>query len=150
MSYPNEIATAALSKMLRRPVKFVADRLESFISDIPARDHCVKGRTAVRHDGTITAFQIDDLTGIGPYSMYPRTSAIEANQVVNFVGAPCATPNYRAQTRVVLRCWRSSHLVPGWRSGASRRIRILCQTSVTEPGQGAEAVTAQVVATALG
>jgi len=35
--------------------------------------------------------EIDDLTGIGPYSMYPRTSAIEANQVVNLVGGPYVT-----------------------------------------------------------
>ena len=99
--YPDEMATAALSKMLRRPVKYVADRLESFVTDIHARDHRVKGRVAVRNDGTITAFEIDDLTGIGPYSMYPRTSAIEANQVVNLVGGPYTTPNYRARTRVV-------------------------------------------------
>ncbi|MFX4990385.1 molybdopterin cofactor-binding domain-containing protein, partial [Acinetobacter baumannii] len=44
---------------------------------------------------------IDDLTGIGPYSMYPRTSAIEANQVVNLVGGPYASKNYRARARVV-------------------------------------------------
>jgi carbon-monoxide dehydrogenase large subunit len=99
--YPDEMATAALSKMLRRPVKYVADRLESFVTDIHARDHRVKGRVAVRNDGVITAFEIDDLTGIGPYSMYPRTSAIEANQVVNLVGGPYTTPNYRARTRVV-------------------------------------------------
>ena len=99
--YPDEMATAALSKMLRRPVKYVADRLESFVTDIHARDHRVKARVAVRNDGTITAFEIDDLTGIGPYSMYPRTSAIEANQVVNLVGGPYTTPNYRARTRVV-------------------------------------------------
>src|SRR5471030_487813 len=35
--YPDEMCTAALSIMLRRPVKFVADRLESFLSDIHAR-----------------------------------------------------------------------------------------------------------------
>jgi carbon-monoxide dehydrogenase large subunit len=99
--YPDEMATAALSKLLRRPVKYVADRLESFVTDIHARDHRVRGRIAVRNDGTITAFEIDDLTGIGPYSMYPRTSAIEANQVVNLVGGPYVTPNYRARTRVV-------------------------------------------------
>jgi carbon-monoxide dehydrogenase large subunit len=99
--YPDEMATAALSKILRRPVKYVADRLESFVTDIHARDHRVKGRIAVRNDGVILGFEIDDLTGIGPYSMYPRTSAIEANQVVNLVGGPYAVANYRARTRVV-------------------------------------------------
>ena len=35
--YADEMATAALSKMLGRPVKFAADRLESFLTDIHAR-----------------------------------------------------------------------------------------------------------------
>ncbi len=99
--YADEMATYALSKLLKRPIKFVADRVESFNTDIHARDHRCKGRIGVKRDGTITAFEIDDLTGIGPYSMYPRTSAIEANQVVNLVGGPYVTKNYRARARVV-------------------------------------------------
>lgn len=99
--YADEMATCALSKLLCRPVKFVADRVESFNTDIHARDHRCKGRIGVKRDGTITAFEIDDLTGIGPYSVYPRTSAMEANQVVNLVGAPYRTANYRARARVV-------------------------------------------------
>jgi carbon-monoxide dehydrogenase large subunit len=100
-TYADEMATVALSKMLKRPVKFVADRLESFVTDIHARDHRIKAKIGVKNDGTITAFEIDDLTGIGPYSVYPRTSGIEANQVVNLVGGPYTCPNYRAQARVV-------------------------------------------------
>src|ERR1700733_7011632 len=99
--YADEMATAALAKLLKRPIKFVADRLESFVTDIHARDHRVKAKIGVKKDGTITAFEIDDLTGIGPYSMYPRTSGIEANQVVNLVGGPYVCPNYRARARVV-------------------------------------------------
>ncbi len=99
--YADEMATVALSKLLRRPVKFVADRLESFITDIHARDHRVTAKIGVKTDGTITAFEIDDLTGIGPYSVYPRTSGIEANQVVNLVGGPYTCSNYRARARVV-------------------------------------------------
>jgi carbon-monoxide dehydrogenase large subunit len=100
-AYADEMATVALSKLLKRPVKYVADRVESFATDIHARDHRCRGRVAVKKDGTISAFEIDDVTGIGPYSMYPRTSAIEANQVVNLVGGPYVTANYRAQARVV-------------------------------------------------
>ena len=70
-------------------------------TDIHARDHRVKARIGVKRDGTITAFEIDDLTGVGPYSVYPRTSGIEANQVVNLVGGPYTCPNYRARARVV-------------------------------------------------
>jgi carbon-monoxide dehydrogenase large subunit len=99
--YADEMATYALAKLLRRPIKFVADRVESFNTDIHARDHRCKGKIGVKRDGSITAFEIDDLTGIGPYSMYPRTSAIEANQVVNLIGGPYTSKNYRARARVV-------------------------------------------------
>jgi carbon-monoxide dehydrogenase large subunit len=99
--YADEMATVALSKLLKRPIKFVADRLESFVTDIHARDHRIHAKIGVTRDGTITAFAIDDLTGIGPYSVYPRTSGIEANQIVNLVGGPYTCPNYRARARVV-------------------------------------------------
>jgi carbon-monoxide dehydrogenase large subunit len=100
-TYADEMAAVALSKLLKRPIKFVADRLESFVTDIHARDHRIKAKIGVKNDGTITAFEIDDLTGVGPYSVYPRTSGIEANQVVSLVGGPYTCPNYRAQARVV-------------------------------------------------
>ena len=100
-TYADEMAAVALSKLLKRPIKFVADRLESFVTDIHARDHRIKAKIGVKNDGTITAFEIDDLTGVGPYSVYPRTSGIEANQVVSLVGGSYTCSNYRAQARVV-------------------------------------------------
>jgi carbon-monoxide dehydrogenase large subunit len=100
-TYADEMATVALSVMLHRPVKFIADRLESFVSDIHARDHVVRARAAIADDGRITAIEIDDLTGVGPYSVYPRTSAVEANQIVNLIAAQYRLENYRAHSRVV-------------------------------------------------
>jgi carbon-monoxide dehydrogenase large subunit len=100
--YADEVAVAAIARIMGRPVKFIADRLESFSTDIHARDHRIKGRMAVDAGGRITAIDIDDLTGIGPYSVYPRTSAVEGNQVVNLVGGPYDFPSYRAKTTVVL------------------------------------------------
>jgi carbon-monoxide dehydrogenase large subunit len=99
--YPDEMATAALSVMLRRPVKFVADRLESFLSDIHCREHRVKVKVALSKSGEILAFDLDDLTAIGPYSVYPRTSGIEGNQVVNLTGGPYRHREYRARLHVV-------------------------------------------------
>ncbi len=99
--YPDEMATAAISVMLRRPVKFVADRLESFLSDIHAREHKARVRLACTRDGEMLAFELDDITAIGPYSVYPRTSGIEGNQVVNLTGGPYKHQKYRAMMHVV-------------------------------------------------
>ena len=100
-AYPDEFATVALAKLLQAAREFVADRLESFVTDIHAREHRIKGKIAVKHDGPIPAFEIDDLTGVGPYSVYPRTSGIEGNQVVNLIGGPYTCGNYRAKAPVV-------------------------------------------------
>ena len=99
--YGDEMATVALSIMLRRPVKFVADRLESFVADIHARAHRVRARMAVAADGTITAMAVDDTTGIGPYSAYPRTSAVEGNQTIRLMGGPYGHRAYRGTLKVV-------------------------------------------------
>jgi carbon-monoxide dehydrogenase large subunit len=100
-TYPDEMATAAISMILKRPVKFVADRMESFVTDLHARDHRAHVRAAFAADGELLAMEMDDLTGVGPYSMYPRTSALEALQVINYVGAPYTHKNYKARSRVV-------------------------------------------------
>ncbi|MFL5046622.1 MAG: xanthine dehydrogenase family protein molybdopterin-binding subunit, partial [Xanthobacteraceae bacterium] len=42
-----------------------------------------------------------DVTAIGPYSVYPRTSGIEGNQVVNLTGGPYKHQKYRAKMHVV-------------------------------------------------
>jgi carbon-monoxide dehydrogenase large subunit len=98
--YPDEMAAIAIAILLARPVKFVADRLESFVSDIHAREHRISARMAVSRSGELLAFAIDDRTGIGPYSTYPRTSAVEGNQVVNLAGSWYRCKNYRARLRV--------------------------------------------------
>ena len=100
--YPDEMATAAIAMAIGRPVKFIADRIESFATDIHARDHEIDARIVVNGDGKILAIDVDDYTGIGPYSVYPRTSAMEGNQVVNLCGGPYDFANYRARTTVVL------------------------------------------------
>ena len=99
--YGDEFTVAALAMLLARPVRYWADRLESFVSDIHARDHVVRGRLAVDEDGRFTALEVEDLVGGGAYSSYPRTSSVEANQVLNVSGGPYAVGSYRGRTRVV-------------------------------------------------
>lgn len=99
--YGDEMATVALSMMLGRPVKFVADRLESFMSDFHARGHRVKARMAVSSSGSILAIDMDDLQSLGPFASYPRGGVNEGRQVINLVGAAYGVDCYRGRTRVV-------------------------------------------------
>ena len=99
--YPDEMAVAGIAKLLGRPIRYAADRLESMSTDIHAREHRVRAKMGVDRDGRIIAIEIDDLTGIGPYSVYPRTSAVEGNQVVNLTGGPYDFKHYLANLKVV-------------------------------------------------
>lgn len=99
--YHEDMAVIGLSMLCGRPVKFVADRLESFVSDIHARDHRVRARMAIDAAGEILAMDVDDVTAIGAFSTYPRTSAVEGNQVIRLMGAPYRFQSYRAELSVV-------------------------------------------------
>ena len=46
--------------------------------------------------------RVDDLTGIGPYSVYPRTSAVEGNQTIRLTPGVYRFRDYAASLRVVL------------------------------------------------
>ena len=100
-TYGDELATVAAAIRLGRPVKFVADRVESFVSDIHARENVVKGRIAVSASGEIQGFDIDVLAGAGAYSQYPRTSVLEATQVLNVTGGPYRHKHHRGRATVV-------------------------------------------------
>ena len=99
--YSDEIATAAISMLIGRPVKFVADRLESFVSDIHARGHRVKARMGVNTDGAIQALEVDDLAGAGPYLIHPRTSVIEPLLVAICTPLAYDLKQYRARAALV-------------------------------------------------
>jgi aerobic carbon-monoxide dehydrogenase large subunit len=96
--YGDEIATAALSRVLARPVKFVADRLESFVSDMHSRDHVVTA-SLMSEDNRVSGMTVDAVGGIGPYSAYKRVSIGEGMMNLNLSGAPYALKTYSGRFR---------------------------------------------------
>jgi carbon-monoxide dehydrogenase large subunit len=99
--YGDDLTTVAAALLLGRPVKFVADRMESFIGDFHARGHRVRVRMGVQRCGDIVAIDVDDIYGVGPFSCYPRGSANEGKHVLNLTGAPYRNRLYRGRTRAV-------------------------------------------------
>ncbi len=98
-AYPDEMAVAAIAVLLGRPVKFCADRLESFISDNHAREATVKGRMAVDAEGKLLAMDLSVVSGFGAYSAYPRGSVGEALQAVMMAAAPYRMKSLRGRVR---------------------------------------------------
>src|SRR5207253_1049116 len=56
--YDDEMAVCAAAMLVARPVKYVCDRLEAFVSDIHARAHTVSVSAAVDPQGRIQARQL--------------------------------------------------------------------------------------------
>lgn len=100
--YPDEIAACAAARLLGRPVKFIADRIESMLSDIHAREHRIEARMAVDAQGLVTAIDIRDLHGLGAYSVFPRSSTMETLMALRPIGAAYRMTAFRARAEVAL------------------------------------------------
>jgi carbon-monoxide dehydrogenase large subunit len=99
--YPEEMAAVAASMLCGRPVRYAADRTESFGSDIHAREHEIQVEVALQRDGTLVGFDLHDHAPIGAYSAYPRSSVLEGFLINRFTGAPYRHAAYRAVLEVL-------------------------------------------------
>jgi carbon-monoxide dehydrogenase large subunit len=99
--YQDDMAACAMALVLARPVKFVADRHESFLSDIHAREQTIHVEVAADRDGVLTAMRASIQAAVGPYSAYPRSSVVEGGQVLRLLPGPYRLRHYDAVLRVV-------------------------------------------------
>ena len=65
--YPEEVAVSWASKTLGRPVKWTAERRESFLTDAHGRDHVTEAEMAVDKDGKIVALRVHTNANLGAY-----------------------------------------------------------------------------------
>jgi carbon-monoxide dehydrogenase large subunit len=99
--YQDDLAAVALAIVLARPVKFVATRHESLISDIHAREQTIDVELAADRDGVVAAMRARITAAVGPYSAYPRSSVVEGGQVLRLLPGPYRIRHYDAALRVV-------------------------------------------------
>jgi len=78
--YREELATAAASRLVGRPVRWIETRRENLISSLHAREDIVDVRAGVKSDGTIVGVDIRILTDFGAYAYFP------ANYMARVVG----------------------------------------------------------------
>lgn len=100
-TYAEELAVAVISRIVKRPIKFCADRLESFSSDMHSRDHEVSAKIALTSDGRIEAMAVDDLSAIGAFGVHMRFNIAESMMLITNLGAPYSFQSYRARGRNV-------------------------------------------------
>jgi carbon-monoxide dehydrogenase large subunit len=99
--YQDDLAACALAIALGRPVKFVASRRESFLSDIHAREQRIEVEVAADADGVLRGMRAAITAAVGPYSAYPRSSVVEGGQVLRLLPGPYRLRDYEAALTVV-------------------------------------------------
>ncbi|WP_311030227.1 xanthine dehydrogenase family protein molybdopterin-binding subunit [Mesorhizobium koreense] len=65
--YPEEIICLWASKRAGVPVKWVADRTESFLCDAHGRDHVSEVQLALDKNNKVTALKVDTIANLGAY-----------------------------------------------------------------------------------
>jgi len=65
--YPEEGIIAWAARRLRRPVRWVASRAESFVADNQARDHLTHAELALDGDGRFLALHVQTFANLGAY-----------------------------------------------------------------------------------
>ena len=78
--YREELATAAASRLLGRPVRWIETRRENLLAALHAREDIVDVRAAVKADGVILGLDVQILTDFGAYAYFP------ANYMARVIG----------------------------------------------------------------
>ena len=98
--YPEHVLAAWAARRLARPVKWIAERSESFLCDGQGRDHVTEAELALDADGRFLAVRTRTVSNMGAYSTFA------APTIPTVGGTRCITGVYRipawhARTRVV-------------------------------------------------
>src|SRR2546422_1469957 len=78
--YREELTTAAASRLLGRPVRWIETRRENLLAALHAREDIVEVQAAVKSDGTILGLDVQILTDFGAYAYFP------ANYMARVIG----------------------------------------------------------------
>ena len=65
--YPEETLVAWAARRLRRPIKWIATRSESFLSDNQGRDHQTHAELALDSEGHFLGLRVDTIANLGAY-----------------------------------------------------------------------------------
>jgi len=98
-AYAEDAVAAWASKKIERPVKWVAERSESFLCDCHGRDHVTKVELALKNDGKIIGLKVDTIANIGAYASLFATvtpTYLYAPLILGLYDIPAAFINVKA------------------------------------------------------
>ena len=83
--YNEEIVCSWAAKKIERPIKWVAERTESFLTDTHGRDHITHAELAVTNDGKFLGFKNETIANLGAYAR------VFGTVTPTYLFGPCAT-----------------------------------------------------------
>ncbi|HSE89945.1 MAG TPA: xanthine dehydrogenase family protein molybdopterin-binding subunit [Candidatus Binatia bacterium] len=96
--YPEDFLVAYLSYHLSRPVKWIEDRREHFLSAVHEREQIHEAELALRKDGTILAFRDHFIVDMGAY--VPWGIIVPSVTLSSLLG-PYRIPNFHLEAKAV-------------------------------------------------
>lgn len=99
--YQDELCACLMAIRLGRPVRFTADRWESMLTDIHAREEVIESCLGISADGSFTGLTARVIASVGAVSMYPRSSVVESSQVARMLPGQYRIPAYHCEQLVV-------------------------------------------------
>jgi carbon-monoxide dehydrogenase large subunit len=97
-----EIAIAALAKVVNHPVRWVEDRREHLIASPQAREHRYRMTLHADERGRVLGLESEVIVDAGAYSVWPWSCAMEANMTAGIMPGPYAIRNYRGRGITVM------------------------------------------------
>src|SRR6185437_8090250 len=98
--YAEEAAVTWAATQLGRPVKWTAERSESFMSDAHGRDHVTHAELALDTDGKFIGLLVWTLAGLGA-SLSPSAPAVPPHLYATLLAGPYTTPAISAAVKGV-------------------------------------------------
>src|SRR5437879_1231088 len=98
--YAEDVVCTWASKQINRPVKWTADRSESFVSDAHGRDHVTKAELALDREGRFLAMRVTTTANMGAY-LSTFASCIPTIPYATLLAGQYATPAIYAEVTAV-------------------------------------------------
>lgn len=97
-----EIAVAALAKIVDHPVRWVEDRREHLTASPQAREHHYRMKLHADGRGRILGLESEVIVDAGAYSIWPWSCAMEANMSAGIMPGPYRMDAYRGRGVTVM------------------------------------------------
>jgi aerobic carbon-monoxide dehydrogenase large subunit len=96
--YPEWVLVLWAARKLGRPVKWVADRAEEFVSSAQGRDNHTRGRLALDRDGRFLALEVETVANLGAY-LSTNGPGSSTNSTASATGGVYAIPAMHMSVR---------------------------------------------------